>query len=156
MRPLYAPPQIQDAPPPSSAWWYGTTRAAATQWRSLIDFGVSEQWRGPNLLLVQTGSLNCTRRIMSFGCLVCHVHSPAESFRSYSVSSSENEGRCAAFINCLNRIVVGENTTMTSKVAPQPLMENDEDLSGTPRLIRSHAVRRDLFRDWNFENSMMV
>ncbi|KAF8405777.1 hypothetical protein HHK36_007855 [Tetracentron sinense] len=44
-----------------------------------------------------------------------------------------------------------ENTVITSsKVTPQPIMA-----TGTPRLVRSRAVRRDLVRNWNFDEVVM-
>lgn len=94
---------------------------------------------------------------MSLACLVCHgVESPSHSFRSYSVSSSDNEGRCSAIANCLARKAALANqrpnhSITTSKVMPQPSsMPN-----GPPRLVRSHAVRRDIVRDWNFDEVLM-
>ncbi|XP_077247589.1 pyrD [Tasmannia lanceolata] len=97
---------------------------------------------------------------MSLACLVCHsVDSPSHSFRSYSVSSSDNEGRCSRIVNCLNRKVSlhpeSANTMMTSKVTPQPLMGNTQGITGAPRLVRSRAVRRDLVRDWNFDEALI-
>ncbi|XP_047342718.1 uncharacterized protein LOC124946191 [Impatiens glandulifera] len=104
---------------------------------------------------------------MSLGCLVCHhrVESPSHSFRSYSVSSSENDnGRCLAITNCLVKKITlqnpNANTTTTastifpsssSKVTPQPSV-----VTGTPRLVRSRAVRRDIVRDWNFGDEVVV
>ncbi|XP_022727948.1 uncharacterized protein LOC111283645 [Durio zibethinus] len=98
---------------------------------------------------------------MSLACLVCHsVDSPSHSFRSYSVSSSENEGRCSAIANCLARksslpAVRPTITTSTSKVTPQPNFQNSVGMTGPPRLVRSCALRRDLVRDWNFEEVVM-
>ncbi|XWS21864.1 hypothetical protein CRYUN_Cryun30bG0092400 [Craigia yunnanensis] len=62
---------------------------------------------------------------MSLACLVCHsVESPSHSFRSYSVSSSDNEGRCSTIANCLARRsslpAARPTITSTSKVTPQP------------------------------------
>ncbi|XAR55614.1 hypothetical protein NMG60_11035735 [Bertholletia excelsa] len=97
---------------------------------------------------------------MALACLVCHsVESPSHSFRSYSVSSSDNEGRCSAITNCLARKVAlshSANTSIlpSSKVMPQPSIPNN-GAAGTPRLVRSHAVRRDLVRDWNFDEVVM-
>ncbi|KAL2893676.1 Holliday junction ATP-dependent DNA helicase RuvA [Bienertia sinuspersici] len=94
---------------------------------------------------------------MSLACLVCHgVESPSHSFRSYSVSSSDNDGRCSAMANCLSSKLSippprGNSVIASSKVTPQPDMSNLADISGTPRLIRSRAVRRDQVRNWNFE-----
>ncbi|XP_057531723.1 uncharacterized protein LOC130809890 [Amaranthus tricolor] len=95
---------------------------------------------------------------MSLACLVCHgVESPSHSFRSYSVSSSDNDGRCSAMANCLiKKLSVppprGNAVMSSSKVTPQPDVPNHNvDISGTPRLIRSRAVRRDQVRDWNFD-----
>ncbi|KAI5668440.1 hypothetical protein M9H77_18293 [Catharanthus roseus] len=97
---------------------------------------------------------------MSLACLVCHgVESPSQSFRSYSVSSSENEGRCSAITNCLIRKSPlshpRTNTSFTSsKVTPQPTVASNV-ATGPPRLVRSRAVRRDLVRDWNFDEAVL-
>ncbi|GKV32353.1 hypothetical protein SLEP1_g40966 [Rubroshorea leprosula] len=99
---------------------------------------------------------------MSLACLVCHsVESPSRSIRSYSVSSSDNEGRCSAMANCLTRKLSvpapRSNPSMpsTSKVTPHPSFQNPSGMAGAPRLVRSHAVRRDLVRDWNFDELLM-
>ncbi|KAE8100308.1 hypothetical protein FH972_018218 [Carpinus fangiana] len=99
---------------------------------------------------------------MSLKCLACHsVESPSHSFRSYSVSSSDNDGRCSAIANCLARrsslIPASANPciTLSSKVTPQPTIPSNNSMSGTPRLVRSRAVRRDLVRDWNFDEVVM-
>lgn len=95
---------------------------------------------------------------MSLACLVCHsVESPSHSFRSYSVSSSDNDGRCSAMAGCLSRKLcvppsIGNQVTSKSKVTPQPDISNHADIPGTPRLVRSRAVRRDQVRDWNFDD----
>ncbi|XP_030550798.1 uncharacterized protein LOC115755507 [Rhodamnia argentea] len=92
---------------------------------------------------------------MSLACLVCHSsESPSHSFRSYSVSSSENDGRCSAIANCLTMkpslpLPPTRSAISTSKVTPQPNMP--AGITGAPRLVRSHAVRRDIVRDWNFD-----
>uniref|UniRef100_A0A5B7ABZ5 Uncharacterized protein n=1 Tax=Davidia involucrata TaxID=16924 RepID=A0A5B7ABZ5_DAVIN len=98
---------------------------------------------------------------MSLACLVCHsVESPSHSFRSYSVSSSDNEGRCSVLANCLTRKASLAHPTAntyiasSSKVTPQPTIPSN-GVTGTPRLVRSRAVRRDLVRDWNFEEAVM-
>ncbi|KAG9147511.1 hypothetical protein Leryth_007305 [Lithospermum erythrorhizon] len=89
---------------------------------------------------------------MSLACIVCHsVESPSRSFRSYSVSSSDNEGRCSAMSNCLTRKaaishVRANNGFTSSKVTPQPAVPSNV-VAGPPRLVRSRAVRRD----WNFD-----
>lgn len=94
---------------------------------------------------------------MSLACLVCHgVESPSHSFRSYSVSSSDNDGRCSAMAGCLSgKLSVppprGNQVMSSSKVTPQPDVSNNVDIPGTPRLVRSRAVRRDQVRDWNFD-----
>ena len=41
-----------------------------------------------------------------------------------------------------------------SKVAPAPSRNASLTSDDTPRLLRCHAVRRDLFNDWNFEEFM--
>ncbi|KAI3464431.1 hypothetical protein Pfo_021094 [Paulownia fortunei] len=97
---------------------------------------------------------------MSLACLVCHgVESPSHSFRSYSVSSSDNEGRCSAIANCLTRKNSlphpRANPSITSsKVMPQPTIPST-GVTGAPRLVRSHAVRRDIVRDWNFDEVLL-
>ncbi|XP_051124180.1 uncharacterized protein LOC127246705 [Andrographis paniculata] len=97
---------------------------------------------------------------MSLACLVCHsVESPSHSFRSYSVSSSENEGRCSAIASCLARKTAlmhprANNSITSSKVMPQPTVPTN-GVAGAPRLVRSHAVRRDIVRDWNFDEVLM-
>lgn len=105
-----------------------------------------------------------TSNKMSLACLVCHgVESPSQSFRSYSVSSSENEGRCSAIANCLTRKMPlphpRANTTSftSSKVTPQPTTVPSSVVAATgpPRLVRSRAVRRDLVRDWNFDEALL-
>ncbi|KAK7277346.1 hypothetical protein RIF29_18497 [Crotalaria pallida] len=104
-----------------------------------------------------------TGSTMSLACLVCHsvdTPSPSHSFRSYSVSSAENEGRCHAITACLNKKLSFPPPTIhsfiappssSSKVAPQPTISSNNGMSGTPRLVRSRAVTRDQVRDWNFE-----
>lgn len=100
---------------------------------------------------------------MSLKCLTCHsVESPSHSFRSYSVSSSDNDGRCSAIANCLARrsslIPTSANpcVTLSSKVTPQPTIPSNNGMPGTPRLVRSRAVRRDLVRDWNFDEVVVM
>ncbi|XP_042507835.1 uncharacterized protein LOC122083949 [Macadamia integrifolia] len=94
---------------------------------------------------------------MSLACLVCEsVESPSQSFRIYSVSSSDNEGRCSIIINCLNKkAYLGPETPSSeitsAKVTPYPILANTQGVAGTPRLVRRHAIRRDLMSDWNFE-----
>ncbi|EXB57369.1 hypothetical protein L484_016421 [Morus notabilis] len=92
---------------------------------------------------------------MSLACLACHsVESPSHSFRSYSVSSSDNDGRCSAISSCLARRLPLPPTSSSlskSKVTPHPSIPSSSVTSGTPRLVRSCAVRRDLVRDWNFD-----
>ncbi|OIV98810.1 hypothetical protein TanjilG_25056 [Lupinus angustifolius] len=102
---------------------------------------------------------------MSLACLVCHsvdAPSPSHSFRSYSVSSAENEGRCNAITACLNKKLSLPPPTRhsfiapsSSKVAPQPSVSNNNGIPGTPRLVRSRAVTRDRVRDWNFDQVPM-
>ncbi|KAG5233259.1 hypothetical protein OIU77_004696 [Salix suchowensis] len=99
---------------------------------------------------------------MSLACLVCHsVESPSHSFRSYSVSSSDNEGGCSAIANCITRKLsippprANSSLASSSKVAPQPSSPGIDDMAGPPRLVRSRALRRDLVRDWNFDGAVM-
>ncbi|KAL2538801.1 hypothetical protein Fot_20192 [Forsythia ovata] len=107
-----------------------------------------------------TAFQNWVKANMSLACLVCHgVESPSHSFRSYSVSSSDNEGRCSAIANCLTRKTSfphpRANPRITpSKVMPQPTVPSNA-VAGAPRLVRSRAVRRDLVRDWNFDEAML-
>ncbi|KAJ6744854.1 PYRD [Salix purpurea] len=99
------------------------------------------------------------RKNMSLACLACRsVESPSHSFRSYSVSSSDNEGRCSAIANCITRKLShpppranSSFASSSSKVTPQPTNPGNDNMTGPPRLVRSRAVRRDLVRDWNFE-----
>ncbi|CAL5333580.1 unnamed protein product [Camellia sinensis] len=98
---------------------------------------------------------------MSLACLVCHsVESPSHSYRSYSVSSSDNEGRCSAITNCLTRkvslphLTANNSSIASAKVTPQPGIPNN-GVAGAPRLVRSRAVRRDIVRDWNFDEVEM-
>ncbi|KAL3565591.1 hypothetical protein D5086_033637 [Populus alba] len=79
------------------------------------------------------------------------VESPSRSFRSYSVSSSDNEGRCTAIANCITRKLShpppranSSFASSSSKVTPQPLNPSNDSMTGPPRLVRSRAVRRDL------------
>ncbi|MQL78257.1 hypothetical protein Taro_010682 [Colocasia esculenta] len=90
---------------------------------------------------------------MALACLVCHsMDSPSRSFRSYSVSSSEGEGRCSAIVSCLtSKVNTSTNNMMTSKVTPFPIMTGGQGTAGNPRLIRSLAVTREHVRDWNFD-----
>ncbi|KAJ6696797.1 hypothetical protein OIU85_003176 [Salix viminalis] len=100
---------------------------------------------------------------MSLACLACRsVESPSRSFRSYSVSSSDNEGRCSAIANCITRKLShppprasSSFASSSSKVTPQPTNPGIDNMTGPPRLVRSRAVRRDLVRDWNFEGVVM-
>lgn len=93
--------------------------------------------------------------IMSLACIACHsVDSPTHSLRSSSVSSSEGEGRCGAVVSCLTRKVPASNTTR-SKVAPISSMAGTQGIPGTPRLVRSRAVTRDVVRDWNFDEVLV-
>ena len=98
---------------------------------------------------------------MSLACLVCHSvdsPSPSHSFRSYSASSSQNQGRCYAVATCLARkLSLPPHTahsfiaSSSSRVTPQPNVSNNNEIPGTPRLVRSRAVTRDQVRDWNFD-----
>ncbi|KAL3641802.1 hypothetical protein CASFOL_012617 [Castilleja foliolosa] len=96
---------------------------------------------------------------MSLACLVCHsIESPSHSFRSYSVSSSENEAQCSAIAKCLTRMISLPNPrpnphVTSSQVMPQPCIANDE-VTGAPRLVRSRAVRRDIVRNWDFNEEL--
>ncbi|XP_022976952.1 uncharacterized protein LOC111477165 [Cucurbita maxima] len=102
---------------------------------------------------------------MSLACLVCNsVDSPSHSLRSYSVSSSDNEGRCSAIANCLiwrpsfppTHHHHHPSYVASAKVTPQPTISNSNVMDGTPRLVRSRAVRRDLVQDWNFDEVVVV
>ncbi|KAG6592240.1 hypothetical protein SDJN03_14586, partial [Cucurbita argyrosperma subsp. sororia] len=104
---------------------------------------------------------------MSLACLVCNsVDSPSHSLRSYSVSSSDNEGRCSAIANCLiwrpsfppthHHHHHHPSYVASAKVTPQPTISNSNVMDGTPRLVRSRAVRRDLVQDWNFDEVVVV
>ncbi|KAE8778257.1 hypothetical protein D1007_48837 [Hordeum vulgare] len=110
--------------------------------------------RGPGRVLRPVVITNLSSTIiMSLACLVCHgMSSPSQSFRSYSVSSSEDENRCGAAVACLSRKIMAAgpaNRVGTSKVTP--VMATGQGIEGAPRLQRSRAVSRDLVRDWNFD-----
>ncbi|KAJ6859155.1 hypothetical protein NC652_041448 [Populus alba x Populus x berolinensis] len=104
-------------------------------------------WRARRILGLKKSGQN-----MSLACLACHsVESPSRSFRSYSVSSSDNEGRCTAIANCITRKLShpppranSSFASSSSKVTPQPLNPSNDSMTGPPRLVRSRAVRRDL------------
>ncbi|KAL0917728.1 hypothetical protein M5K25_012813 [Dendrobium thyrsiflorum] len=96
----------------------------------------------------------CFLQIMSLGCLACRsVDSPTHSFRSYSASSADNEGRCAAMVSCLTRTT--NSLLGNAKVAPLSSITNAQGMAGAPRLVRSCAVTRDLVRDWNFDELLL-
>lgn len=137
-------------------------------WKLTFDLGVrvelQGEWGREHLRFKESGHIYPE---MSLACLACHsVESPSHSFRSYSVSSSDNEGRCSAMANCLARRASlpaptsNSSIIRSSKVTPHPSIPNSGSGSGnggsipgtqTPRLVRSCAVRRDIVRDWNFE-----
>ncbi|KAL3641355.1 hypothetical protein CASFOL_016323 [Castilleja foliolosa] len=92
---------------------------------------------------------------MSLACLVCHgVESPSHSLRSYSISSSENEGRCSVIVNCLTRKTSLPHHRANPKVMPQPTIALG-GVTGAPRLVRSRAVRRDIVSGWNFDEMLL-
>ncbi|KAL6010630.1 hypothetical protein ACLOJK_001066 [Asimina triloba] len=111
------------------------------------------------ILGTMAGEVDAMEKLWQNWELVGNVDSPSHSFRSYSVSSSDNEGRCTTIVNCLARKVSippeAAHNVMTSKVTPQPTMGNGQGIGGAPRLVRSHAVRRDLVRDWNFDEVLV-
>lgn len=91
---------------------------------------------------------------ISLSCLACHgVNSRSESFRSYSVSDSDGEGRCGATMNCWRRRTPTDiaNSAASSQASPRPVVTS-QDAPGTPRLVRCRAVRRDIFEDWHFDD----
>ncbi|KAJ6975653.1 hypothetical protein NC653_031472 [Populus alba x Populus x berolinensis] len=71
------------------------------------------------------------------------VESPSHSFRSYSVSSSDNEGRCSAIATCITRKLslppprANSSFASSSKVTPQPSSPSNDDMTGPPRLLSS-------------------
>ncbi|KAL0927073.1 hypothetical protein M5K25_001229 [Dendrobium thyrsiflorum] len=102
------------------------------------------------ILLFERKSANGERR--NFSLLESEIlRSRTNSLRSYSASSSDNDGRCAAMVSCL-RLKTNNPTTAskitTAKVTP---ISNITNATDTPRLVRSHAVTRDFVRDWNFD-----
>ncbi|XP_024537747.1 uncharacterized protein LOC112350100 [Selaginella moellendorffii] len=112
---------------------------------------------------------------MSLACLACHVldSSPERTLRSYS----DNGGRCLGLgcwtrklpnaaqieptVSSMSESELGSRTRSQQQVAPVPgssstivvaaAAANLVEAPSSPRLTRCHAVRRDLFRDWNFE-----
>ncbi|KAH1206713.1 hypothetical protein GmHk_16G047087 [Glycine max] len=120
----------------------------------------------PKLYAPNSHRYEVARITMSLACLVCHSvdsPSPSHSFRSYSVSSAENEGRCHAVATCLTRKLSLPPSTFhsflapssSSKVTPQPTGSSNNLIPGTPRLVRSRAVTRDRVRNWNFDEIAM-
>ncbi|GFP87628.1 probable magnesium transporter nipa6 [Phtheirospermum japonicum] len=109
--------------------------------------------------IIHQDHFSACRDDMSLACLVCHsIESPSHSFRSYSVSSSDNEGQCSAIANCLTRKISLPNPRpnpriTSSKVMPQPSISSG-GVTGAPRLVRSRAVRRDIVRDWDFNEEL--
>ncbi|CAH8357542.1 unnamed protein product [Eruca vesicaria subsp. sativa] len=92
---------------------------------------------------------------MSFACLVCHsVDSTSHSFRSYSVSSSDNEGRCSMIASCLSRTsliqAVRSNNfpaSSSSKVTPQSTFQGGELMiteGASPRYVTSGSLRSSI------------
>ncbi|KAK7315413.1 hypothetical protein VNO77_33959 [Canavalia gladiata] len=144
------------------ASWYGKRKNYG-----VIDVAnVVEETKGSVFLGFESPTSLVARITMSLACLVCHSvdsPSPSHSFRSYSVSSSENEGRCSAVATCLTRKLSLPPPTAhsflapssTSKVTPQPTGSSNNLIPGTPRLVRSHAITRDRVRNWNFDELVM-
>eukprot|EP00252_Welwitschia_mirabilis_P006361 TRINITY_DN17218_c0_g1_i1.p1 TRINITY_DN17218_c0_g1~~TRINITY_DN17218_c0_g1_i1.p1 ORF type:complete len:106 (-),score=27.47 TRINITY_DN17218_c0_g1_i1:334-651(-) len=92
---------------------------------------------------------------MNLSCLACHgADSPSTSFRGHSGSDAESEGRCGAALNCWMKKshTPPPDIPVTSRVAPQPF-QTTQGPPGSPRLVRCHAVRRDIFRDWHFDDA---
>ncbi|KAH0919968.1 hypothetical protein HID58_027628 [Brassica napus] len=110
-----------------------------------------------------TAGTNAGTRVLKSKACSIFVESPSHSFRSYSVSSSDNEGRCSVIASCLSRtslIQAARSNTFpassSSKVTPQPNFQGGDLMiteGASPRLVRSRAVRRDIVRDWNFNET---
>ncbi|KAJ7540960.1 hypothetical protein O6H91_10G038800 [Diphasiastrum complanatum] len=96
---------------------------------------------------------------MSLTCLACHAAESSgrmpDTWRSYSVSSySDDEGRCGVVMNCWSKKPSMPHATENLSAAgnrQQVVPVPNGNVPSSPRLMRCHAVRRDLFRDWNFE-----
>ncbi|KAI0528576.1 hypothetical protein KFK09_001118 [Dendrobium nobile] len=89
---------------------------------------------------------------MSLACIACRTN----SLRSYSASSSDNDGRCAAMVSCLRLKTNPTPTANASKITTAKVtpISNITNTTDTPRLVRSHALTRDFVRDWNFDQNL--
>lgn len=103
---------------------------------------------------------------MSLACLTCQ-NLRTDSCRSYSYRSDEEQQQTGSSVGCWSnkknpQPPAAENTLRT-RVAPVPPPGggSSNNISGSssiqasesnPRLMRCHAVRRDIFRDWHFED----
>ncbi|KAH7441620.1 hypothetical protein KP509_03G046100 [Ceratopteris richardii] len=76
-----------------------------------------------------------------------------EIMRSYSNRSDTQVSCCWSTKRSNPPPSAPTSDASSARVAPLPSHNNAES-SGTPRLMRCHAVRRDLFNDWNFEDFM--
>ncbi|KAJ7527201.1 hypothetical protein O6H91_16G041800 [Diphasiastrum complanatum] len=93
---------------------------------------------------------------MSLACHATESSRMPDTWRTYSVSShSDDEGRCGVIVNCFfKKSSVPTHATENfnaansrQRVVPIP----NGNATSSPRLTRCHALRRDIFRDWNFE-----
>ncbi|GLJ48942.1 hypothetical protein SUGI_1032640 [Cryptomeria japonica] len=93
---------------------------------------------------------------MSLACLTCQVVQRTQSdLRSYSFSSQEEQQRCGTVAGCWSKKNSQqpsvEVNTVRARVVPVPSHSTVNEGPVSPRLTRCHAVRRDILRDWNFE-----
>nr|ABK22057.1 unknown [Picea sitchensis] len=92
---------------------------------------------------------------MSLACLTCQVVQRTDSdLRSYSFNSQQ-EQRCGAVVGCWSTKNPRQPPLeeVSARVVPVLSNSNSNNNQGpvSPRLTRCHAVRRDILRDWNFE-----
>lgn len=104
---------------------------------------------------------------MSLACLSCQNVLRTDSCRSYSFRSDEEQQQTGSSVGCWSnkknpQPPPAENTLRT-RVAPVPspmggssnnIIDHSSNQApdSNPRLMRCHAVRRDIFRDWHFED----
>ncbi|KAI5083486.1 hypothetical protein GOP47_0003229 [Adiantum capillus-veneris] len=75
----------------------------------------------------------------------------SDMMRSYSVRSDAEVSCCWA---TRRQPIQREPTSFCRSARVVPVSAQSFTASDAPRLTRCHAIRRDLFNDWNFEDFM--
>ncbi|GLJ44559.1 hypothetical protein SUGI_0936010 [Cryptomeria japonica] len=105
---------------------------------------------------------------MSLACLSCqNVTRTHSDLRSYSIHSQDEEKWGGSAVSCWSSNKrnpqhhdhpAAAEITVKTRVVPVPPSSSVASRNSTnqdpvsPRLVRCHAVRRDIFRDWHFED----